>query len=113
MSDNPSEAERVIDFDGRDAALDEERGKEQALYNERHKRFLAGMLTDPAGRDWLWRLLNEFGTFAMAFGMTPTGFTNRDETIYQLGRKSCGERIWFELDNASPELASLMRREHS
>lgn len=104
--------ERVIDFDGRDAARDEEQEREAKLRRERHRVLLLRLLNDPDTRDWIWGLLTEFGTFEMKFAATPTGFPDPQATAYHRGRHSAGWRIWAELDDAAPELASLMRREH-
>lgn len=111
MSDQPLD-ERLIDFDGRDAARDEERGKEAGLRSELRRAFLMRMMNDTAGRDWLWGLLHEFGTFEMIFGASINGVPDAHAHAYYRGRHSAGWRIWTEVDDLAPELASLMRREH-
>jgi hypothetical protein len=113
MPDLPTPGERVIDFDGRDRAADEERGKELELRRQRHAVFLKRELNDPVFRDWMWSLLDDFGTFTKVIAASPTGFPDPRATDYHDGRRSCGWRIWVELDDAAPELASLMRRERS
>jgi hypothetical protein len=109
----PGPSERVIDFDGRDQERDAAQAQEVELRKARRKAFLQRMLTDPAGRDWLWSLLVDLNAFGTTFGISPGGFPDPLATQYHLGRRSAGWRIWTEMDDESPELASLMRREHS
>ena len=64
-------------------------------------------------RRWLWTLLESFNTFGRTFGVSPTGFPDRDATEYALGMKAAGWHIWTMFDDAAPDLASEMRREFS
>lgn len=110
MSDDSSD--RVYDFDGSDHARTEERKKEDELRRAKKLVLLQRLLGDPVARDWFWGLLQEFDTFGVTFGISPGGFPDPIATSYHAGRRSAGWRIWTELDDVAPELASLMRREH-
>lgn len=106
------DGERIIDFDGRDAERDDKLQKEADLRKEQRRAFLLRLLNDPLGRDWIWGLLREFGTFEMIFGASINGVPDPHAHAYYRGRHSAGWRIWTELDDLAPDLTSLMRREH-
>lgn len=75
------------------------------------QKFLEGLMTSTDFREWLWEVLQSFGTFENAFGAGPTGFPDPMATQFQLGRKSCGWDLWTAFDTASPEMTSQMRRD--
>jgi hypothetical protein len=111
MSERAPE-DRIIDFEGRDQARIDEHEKDADFRRAQRHAVVTRILSDSVAREWLWDLLQEFGTFSVTFAASPTGFPDPMATSYYQGRQSCGWRIWTELDGISPQLASLMRREH-
>ncbi len=103
-----------------DEALDptaaDERQAEREIAEGRarvRREFLTALLSLPEGRAWLWEVLDEFDAFKTRFGVTPSGFPDPQGTLYRMGMKDAGWWLWTQLDDAAPELASLMRREAS
>jgi hypothetical protein len=86
--------------------------KEADLKAERRRLFIVAVLNDPEGRDWLWGILDRAHTFEVPGAVTPTGFPDPQAAWAMLGMHNIGWGLWCELDDASPDLASLMRREH-
>lgn len=54
-------------------------------------------LADPAGRDALWGVLVDAGTFGVVFSSTPAGFPDGNATFFHLGAKDLGDRIYRTL----------------
>jgi hypothetical protein len=92
---------------------EQEKAAEAKAAEEREVRrqFLTGQLGNPLFRTWLMEILTGFGTFENSFGLGPTGFPDHEATQFKLGMKAAGWHLWEMFDNASPEQASLMRRE--
>jgi hypothetical protein len=72
--------------------------------------FLKQLMEQELFREWLMDTLNGFGTFENAFGTSITGFPDPMATQFKLGMKAAGWHLWTLVDDAAPELASLMRR---
>lgn len=89
----------------------EEREKIAAENREVRRLFLSGLLINEQFRHWLREQLESFGTFENAFGAGPTGFPDPNASWFKAGMKAAGWSLWEIFDDASPELASLMRRE--
>ena len=85
--------------------------KVQAENREIRRLFLVKLLQDEPFRQWLRAKLEAWNTFGNPFGASPTGFPDPMATQFALGMKAAGWNLWEEFDEASPELASLMRRE--
>lgn len=107
-----SASERIRDFDGADAARQQEAEKDDAIRRERRARFFKRLLTDADGREWVWSLLSRFHAFDVVHAAGPTGFPDPQATAHYGGLHAAGWAIWCELDDAEPDLCSLMRREH-
>lgn len=74
---------------------------------------LANLMRSELFREWLWEVLDGFGTFENSFGAGPTGFPDHAATQFKLGMKASGWHLWETFDNIAPDMASLMRREGS
>lgn len=118
MSDDPDfgELEPVNEFERTfDPEAETERQKaerETERLARQRKELLAALLANPEIRDWLWELISEFDAFRKRFGITPSGFPDSLGTAYRDGWRDAGWYLWTQLDDADPDLASLMRREH-
>ncbi len=77
------------------------------------KLYLQGQMATPQFREWLMDLLLMVGTFAPPFANSPGGFPDPMATMFAMGRKSVGDELWMMFDDASPDMASLMRRERT
>jgi hypothetical protein len=62
-------------------------------------------------RDFLMEHLASLNTFGMTFGVSPTGFPDPHATFFHAGMKAAGESLFERIDEITPELAALMRRE--
>jgi hypothetical protein len=94
------------------AFADEEAKKEAAIRKARRQAFLARLLSDPEGREWIWEILTRCSTFAIIHASGPNGFPDPLATEFHRGIWDAGWKLWCELDDAVPEMASRMRREH-
>lgn len=79
---------------------------------ELRRLFIVAQMENPMFREWLMEQLVALGTFDNSFGAGPTGFPDHMATQFQLGRKAAGWDLWTIFDDATPELASLMRRDY-
>lgn len=86
--------------------------KEAAQKALARKNFLTALMSRPEARAWLWEILDEFDTFRPRFGITPAGFPDPQGSWYRAGMRDAGWWLWTQLDDADPDLASMMRREH-
>ena len=94
----------------------EDEAAEAERYAERvqmRKTWLTIRMQDPAFRVWFMEILLGFGTFSNAFGAGPSGHPDPMATQFQLGQKAAGWHLWCMVDEACPDLASLMRREQA
>lgn len=92
----------------------EQEEEQQKAAQERadlRKRFLVAQMSNPLFREFLMEVLLGFGTFENSFGAGPTGFPDNEATQFKMGMKAAGWYLWTLFDDASPDLASLMRRE--
>ena len=85
--------------------------KVNAEKRELRRQFLIALLNNDLFREWMMGKLQSWETFTNPFGASPTGFPDPMATQFALGMKAAGWNLWEEFDEASPELASLMRRE--
>lgn len=94
---------------------EEEAAAEKKAREERElvRLYLVERMRETIFRDWLMKWLVHFGTFNNTFAASQLGFPDPQYTFFRLGMKAAGWDLWEEIDNISPELASLMRREHS
>lgn len=84
-----------------------EKRKLQALRQEKEQReVFATLLSAPAGRNWLWRFLEDLKMFSTTFvpGMP-------DASVYNEGRRSVAIQFWADLERAAPDALILMRKE--
>lgn len=110
-SPREDDANRVRDFDGSDRTQDDEQKKDVEIRRVRRENFLVRLLSDPDGREWIMELMRDWNVFGpMQSATTPTGHPDQIATAFLSGLSKAGWRIWAELDEASPELASAMRR---
>ncbi len=87
--------------------------KEAELAALDRKKLLTALLQDPRIREWFWELITEFDAFNTRFGDQSAGHAAGQVSFYWRGLHDAGWRLWTQLDDAAPELASLMRREHN
>lgn len=77
-----------------EAARSTERNKEQdeiAFKQARAARFWASLLETEAGREEIWKLLVELGTFRLPFDVTDSAQPYEQVTWFNLGQKQAGE----------------------
>lgn len=108
----PPEEERLLGIERLTPEQEAEAEKLRKEHKDLRTRFLVAQLENPMFREWLMEQLVVMGTFENAFGAGPTGFPDPMATQFQLGMKAAGWNMWDAFDRASPELASLMRREY-
>lgn len=96
-------------FGGDEEAAERERDREEEA--AQRSAFLERLLADPAGRAWLREILTEFRVFEPTLAASPGGAPDSLASFYYLGIRDAGWRIWRELDDLHPVLASQMRRE--
>ena len=116
MTDRPrgeltSEEENILGIERQTPEQEAEAEKIAAEKREVRKRFLVGLMNNELFREFLIEQLLGFNTFGNPFGVSPTGFPDREATQFQMGMKAAGWHLWELFDGIAPELSSLMRRE--
>jgi hypothetical protein len=111
MSDERSEYEQVYDPEGPHERTEAEIEAEKRA--EDRRMLLIRLLSDQDIRQWLWEVVIDAG-HAFETRMGSVGGYAHDPigTWLMAGEQKLAWWIWEQLDAASPDLASLMRREH-
>lgn len=100
-------------YDANDPVQAQERSKSARLRERQRREFVARMLADPAGRDWLWSVLDvTCRVWEPRFGTSPAGFEQRDATFFQLGQREVGLQLMRELMRDHPVLTATMISEN-
>lgn len=107
----PEPEERLLGIERPSLEDEAESDRKLAEAAELRRLFLVGMMERPMFREWLWSVLDGFGTFQQQFGASPGGFPDPLATQYSMGMKAAGWSLWTTFDDLDPDLASLMRRE--
>lgn len=113
MNRLPGESEDAF-FPGEPRPKSDEDDNAQRILAEKQEQRRAGILRlmgQAWFREWLMEYLTSLNTFGTTFAATPTGFPDPNATFFHLGMKAAGTALWEQLDDISPELAALMRRE--
>lgn len=105
----PEEALLGIERPSLEQEAEQARVAQEQAQLRRH--FMLDLMARPLFREWLMAKIMAFDAFGMPFGVGPTGFPDPQATFFKMGIKAAGWALWEEIDNLSPELASLMRRE--
>ena len=79
---------------------DEKRAEQEELND------IIAVMTEPAGRRYVWRLLEHARVFASSYAH------QTNETFFREGQRNVGLWIFTQLLEASPELFLLMQKEH-
>lgn len=109
-----SQLDILEEYEARDRPpdpADEAIEKDRLEREELRRSYLRNLMASAIFREWIMGWLTAWGTFTQTFGFGPTGFPDRDGTMFKLGERSAGWELWSELDALDPEAASLMRRE--
>lgn len=93
-------------FDASDPVQVEKRKIEAARQEKLQREALIVLLENPAGRHWIFGLLDSCGMFATTF--VPG---QPDSTSYNEGRRSVALQIWVDLERAAPEMLIQARKE--
>lgn len=80
---------------------DAEKREEQERLND-----IIAVMTEPAGRRYVWRLLEEARVFTSSYAH------ETNQTFFREGQRNVGLWIFTQLLEASPELFLLMQKEH-
>lgn len=86
--------------DERERKAREDLGKRRAVEDG---EFLRGILRDPAGRRFVWSILQACGTFEEKYGFGPLGHPHAEATWAYRGQKDLGLRFyhsWSVIDRA-------------
>lgn len=106
-------ADALRPFSDEEKALAAEGAAEEAaIRRARRQNFLQRLMSDSDGREWIWEILTRCSTFSIMHAESTNGYPDPLATQYASGLWRAGWAIWCELDDAVPELASRMRREH-
>ena len=82
------------------------KAEEKREVQEAHNDIIA-VMSEPAGRRYIWRLLERAGIFRTPY----RGSTN--DTMVRIGTHSFGVEIMTEIIDANAELYLLMQKEHT
>jgi|SRR5579884_799913 len=118
MADDPIAPEEGAQpeaaYDPNDPKQVRERRKNAKLREKRRQEFLARMLVDPGGRDWLYGVLNELcHVWDPRFGVAPSGHEQQSATFFHLGQREVGLQILRTLLRDHPNLTATMISEHA
>lgn len=82
-----------------------QRGKTKAqLRRQQEMSYLKGILSTPAGKDFIWRLLG-------ACGVYEESFTGNSTTFYKEGKRSIGLWVIKEINEADKNAYINMQKE--
>ena len=103
MSDTPDEdrEDRPQDLPEQQSAVDPKEAKKRINRKKLQARedadFVQRMLADPAGRRFIWGLLQDAGTFDNRYGFGPYGHPNPEATSRFAGQQELGMRLYLKL----------------
>lgn len=101
-------------YDPNDPGQVRERRKNARLREKRRQEFVARMLADAAGRDWLCGILNDLcRVWLPEFGISPSGHEQQSGTFFNLGKREVGLQILRALLRDHPNLTATMIAEHA
>lgn len=98
-------------LDPEGAAAAKAQQEEADRKTEERQRLIARSMSDPAFRDWIWQYLRDCHVFETRFASTGYSPDPLGSWLYA-GEQKAAWHLWAQIDDAVPELASLMRREH-
>lgn len=109
MSERGEDFDRLYDPDAPAQRSEEQKALDKA--KEERRLLLIGLLGDENIRQWLWEIIDQGHAFEVR--IASTGYSpDPIGTWLMAGEQRLAWWIWEQLDEASPELAGLMRREH-
>ena len=113
--DGPEDRPEVLPEQQSAVSPKERRKRENVKQREEreNREWLQRALKDPAGRRFVWSILQAAGAFEEKYGFGPNGFPNTEATWRYLGQHDLGQRFyhsWSVLDRAG--MLSLLDEFH-
>lgn len=90
------------------ARATKERNRKQSRSDELWTAFLA----TPIGREQIWAVLQDLGTWETRYGCGPNGFPQETQTYFNLGQRDYGLRLYRSLLVIDGPMVLLMHTEN-
>lgn len=111
--DEPEDDEPVDETpNAADPVSQAEQRKHQKNREDRYTEFWKRVLADQVGREVMYQLMADCGTFSFPVAATPAGFPDREQTWFLLGKKSIGEALRDRLELADYQALHRMYEEY-
>lgn len=106
------EAEPIVNIPNAADAKSVARARQLARFKgDQRGDFWRMVMGYQVGRMVMWEMLTSMGTFQDRFATTPAGFECRDATMFQLGEKAVGQRLYQTLMLHDLDAVHLMHEE--
>jgi hypothetical protein len=106
MTDRAADPEAGRGYDASDPDQVKSRRERQKTRDLQKKAALSRLMSDPAGRMWVWDLLVRCGAFRLSFS------TDALVMAFNEGRRDIGNHLISELHQIGPELYMRMSLEN-
>lgn len=95
-------------FDAGDPEQVKERERAAKRRERDNREVIVAVLSSPAGRNWMWQILESANVFSQSFVPGPEQYS----TVFNEGRRSIGNEMLAQIMRAQPDAVVQLLKEH-
>lgn len=92
-------------YDASDPQQVEKQKRKEAIREKQNREVVAGLLSTPAGRNWMWGVLSDCHMFTNPYS------TETHDTAFACGEMNIGQKLTAAIMRTSPDLYIQMLKE--